>query len=147
MASLSTSCFFGYTPLATPPGVTLVLDTPRFGAQTPVETLVNHTPIEIPLDTPLETPAETPRFTRQRREGLQYSVNLNDGIILDEDGKKVILRMRGLCSQWSMTRRDPTPYEHEYADKKGLHVVMDILTSCGGMNSIDTPLEKDETSD
>ncbi|KAI5066576.1 hypothetical protein GOP47_0019200 [Adiantum capillus-veneris] len=252
-----------YTPLPTPPGAT-PLDTPRFGAQTPVET----PDVRTPIDTPIETPAGTPRFTRHRPEGLPYSVNFSGGIIMDDDGKKVISRMRGLCSQlfrhyilnkwsevpsdlknrvisilhdefsvptrdqrfnedlmkirmreyckhkrsevqkaikhgwnrpdwlakedwknakkaarenpdkwkqqkdaararvkagsshhlgsggwasfqadfWSMTGRDPTPYEREYAGKKGLNALMDILSSRGGMNLTDTPLGRDETS-
>ncbi|MCO5562029.1 hypothetical protein L7F22_015655, partial [Adiantum nelumboides] len=145
--------------------------------ETPVETPVDRTPMKTPLDTPLKTPAEIPRFTRHRREGLSYLVDLKGGIILDEDGKKVILRMHGLCSQvfrhhilntwsevlselkdrvinmlhdkflvssrdesfnedlmkWSMKKRDPTPYEHEYVSKKGLHALMDILTFRDGM--------------
>ncbi|KAI5068112.1 hypothetical protein GOP47_0016457 [Adiantum capillus-veneris] len=48
---------------------------------------------------------------------------------------------------WSMTGRDPTPYEREYAGRKGLNVLMDILSSRGGMNPTDTPLGRDETSD
>ncbi|KAI5066255.1 hypothetical protein GOP47_0018879 [Adiantum capillus-veneris] len=48
---------------------------------------------------------------------------------------------------WSMTGRDPTPYEHEYAGRKGLNALMDILSSRGGMNPTDTPLGRDETSD
>ncbi|MCO5614243.1 hypothetical protein L7F22_068523 [Adiantum nelumboides] len=189
MALPSTPRFVGYTPLATPPSVTPV-DTPHFGAQTLVETPVDRTPIKTPLDTPLETPVETPRFTRHRHEGLQYSIDLSGSIILDEDDKKVILQMRGLCSQvfrhyilntwselpselkdrvinmlhdefpvssrnerfnedpmkWSMTGRDPTPYEREYVGRKGLNALMDIFTSCGGMNPTDTPLGRDETS-
>ncbi|KAI5083032.1 hypothetical protein GOP47_0002775, partial [Adiantum capillus-veneris] len=34
---------------------------------------------------------------------------------------------------WSMTGRDPTPYEREYAGRKGLNALMDILSSRGGM--------------
>ncbi|MCO5566754.1 hypothetical protein L7F22_020434 [Adiantum nelumboides] len=45
----------GYTPLATPLRVTPI-NTPHFGAQTPVETPIVCTPIKTPLDTPLGTP-------------------------------------------------------------------------------------------
>ncbi|KAI5076629.1 hypothetical protein GOP47_0008694 [Adiantum capillus-veneris] len=48
---------------------------------------------------------------------------------------------------WSMTGRDPKPYEREYASKKGLNALMDILSSHGGMNPTDTPLGRDEMSD
>ncbi|KAI5080771.1 hypothetical protein GOP47_0003954 [Adiantum capillus-veneris] len=48
---------------------------------------------------------------------------------------------------WSMTGRDPTPYEREYAGRKGLNALMDILSSRGGMNPTDMPLGRDETSD
>ncbi|MCO5582293.1 hypothetical protein L7F22_036185 [Adiantum nelumboides] len=37
---------------------------------------------------------------------------------------------------WSMTGHDPTPYKRKYAGRKGLHTLMDILTSRDGM----TPL-------
>ncbi|KAI5062857.1 hypothetical protein GOP47_0021404 [Adiantum capillus-veneris] len=40
---------------------------------------------------------------------------------------------------WSMTGRGPTPYEREYAGRKGLNALMDILTSRGGMNPTNTP--------
>ncbi|KAI5078321.1 hypothetical protein GOP47_0005992, partial [Adiantum capillus-veneris] len=49
--------------------------------------------------------------------------------------------------EWSMTGRDPTPYEREYAGRKGLNALMDILSSRSGMNPTDTPLGRDETSD
>ncbi|KAI5070095.1 hypothetical protein GOP47_0014438 [Adiantum capillus-veneris] len=48
---------------------------------------------------------------------------------------------------WLMAGRDPTPYEREYAGRKGLNALMDILSSRDGMNSTDTPLGRDETSD
>ncbi|KAI5058577.1 hypothetical protein GOP47_0026747 [Adiantum capillus-veneris] len=54
---------------------------------------------------------------------------------------------RKSTNQWSMTGRDPTPYEREYVGRKGLNGLMDILSSHGGMNLIDTPLGRDETSD
>ncbi|KAI5059411.1 hypothetical protein GOP47_0025730 [Adiantum capillus-veneris] len=48
---------------------------------------------------------------------------------------------------WSMIGCDPTPYEREYASKKGLNALMDILSSRGGMNPIDMLLGRDETFD
>ncbi|KAI5071922.1 hypothetical protein GOP47_0014173 [Adiantum capillus-veneris] len=62
-----------YTPLPSPPGAT-PLDTPRFRAQTPMET----PDVRTPIHTPLETPAGTPRFTHHRPEGLSYSVDFSE---------------------------------------------------------------------
>ncbi|MCO5556795.1 hypothetical protein L7F22_010348 [Adiantum nelumboides] len=151
MAFPSTPCFVGYTPLATSLGVTLI-DTPCFKAQTLVEI-----PIETPLNMPLETPTETPRFTRHRREGLSYSIDLSGGIILDEDGKKVVLRMRSLCSQlfrhYILNTWSEVPSELKDTIISMLHD--EFRVSCRDerfnedlmKNPIDTLIGRDETSD
>ncbi|KAI5065731.1 hypothetical protein GOP47_0020426 [Adiantum capillus-veneris] len=71
---------------------------------------------------------ENPDKWKQQKEAARAQVEAGSSDHLGSDGWTSFE-----ADFWSMTGRDPTLYEREYAGRKGLNALMDILSSRGGM--------------